>query len=299
MHLSISKPQFTSRLTRLARLGATVGAAALAGCSRSDEPSGSTVHHDVQEEDPRYQSEVRTRPAKPLVGEPVTLHFTVRDRAGRPVRELPRSHEKPLHVLLVSKDLRYFAHLHPAADGDSYRVEHRFETGGEYLVFADYQQPGRGQIVDRHALRVGGTAPPPAPLVETSRTQRAAGLELTLRTEGDPRGTETVQLHFDVTDEETGLPAADLEPYLGARAHFLVLSEDGEDFVHAHALEGGGAARLSAHAVFPRAGRYKIWVQTQRRGEVVTVPFVLRVGPPPPAPTSESNPSDAHATHPH
>jgi hypothetical protein len=35
---------------------------------------------------------------------------------------------------------------------------------------------------------------------------------------------------------------------------------------------------VSAHAVFPRPGLYKLWAQVQRHGGVATVPFVVRVG---------------------
>jgi hypothetical protein len=102
-------------------------------------------------------------------------------------------------------------------------------------------------------------------------------------------------LHFAVTDVETGLPAEELELYLGARAHFMVLSADGETFVHVHALEGDRASAVSAHAVFPQQGLYKLWAQVQHRGAVVTVPFVLRVG----AARKEANAAHGHAHHKH
>ncbi|WP_250126551.1 hypothetical protein [Chroococcidiopsis sp. CCMEE 29] len=39
-------------------------------------------------------------------------------------------------------------------------------------------------------------------------------------------------------------------------------------------------AQISAHTSFPRAGLYKIWAQLQRDGQVVTLPFVIRVAEP-------------------
>lgn len=70
----------------------------------------------------------------------------------------------------------------------------------------------------------------------------------------------------------------DLEPYLGAMAHVMVLSADGRDFVHVHAVDSrSSASRMSAHAVFPRAGLYKLWAQLQRQGKVATIPFVVRL----------------------
>jgi hypothetical protein len=72
--------------------------------------------------------------------------------------------------------------------------------------------------------------------------------------------------------------------------------------VHVHALEDANdASTLSAHAVFPRSGLYKIWVQVQRRGVVVTIPFVLHIGAPrrdiSPTPTHDPSASRAHHGH--
>jgi hypothetical protein len=251
-----------------------------------------------------YRSEVQTSPSSQQAGKPVTLRFTVRDDAGRSVPELTLSHEKPMHVMIVSTDLRHFAHVHPTADGDAFRLEHTFEEPGEYLVVVDYQQPGRGQVVDRHRVHVegGGVRTPSEALTESPRTQRADGLELTLQSEGELRAGEGAMLHFDTADAETRRPVTDLEPYLGARAHFMVLRADGEDFVHVHALDDSSTtSRVSAHAVFPRPGLYKLWAQVQRRGVVVTLPFVLRIDAARPGAESSSapGPSGGHAHHKH
>ena len=226
-----------------------------------------------------YRTHLQMHPAPAQAGQPMMLTLTVRDGKGRAVSRLTPSHEKPMHLFVVSKDLRHFAHVHPSLAGDSFRVQHTFAAAGEYTLFVDYQQPGRGQVVDRHDVHVEGTARPvAAALTESPRTQRADGLEVTLHSGAEIRAGEAAMLHFDVTDAATGKPVVDLEPYLGAMAHFMVLSADGQDFVHVHALDTrSSASRVSAHAVFPRSGLYKLWAQVQRHGAVVTVPFVVRV----------------------
>jgi hypothetical protein len=229
-----------------------------------------------------YTSDLRTSPPLPQVDAPVRLHVTIRDDSGRAVRELGVSHEKPMHLVVVSRDLRDFAHLHPAAQGDHFEVEHVFGHAGEHLLFVDYRDPDHGQIVDRHRLHVPGDpevdpAPPPA----SEHTQRAGGLEVMLSVEGALRAGEGVSLHFHVADAQTRRPVSDLDPYLGAKAHFIGLSADGVDFVHLHPMDDESVtSTVSAHAVFPRPGTYKLWAQLQRRGVVVTLPFLLHVEPP-------------------
>lgn len=102
-------------------------------------------------------------------------------------------------------------------------------------------------------------------------------------------------LSLKLSDAATGQPIRDLQPYLGAWAHFVVLSQDGADFLHAHPLEGVAApeglphehtaisgpspATIRTMTGFRRPGLYKLWAQVQRRGQVITVPFVVDVAP--------------------
>ena len=112
-------------------------------------------------------------------------------------------------------------------------------------------------------------------------------------------------LNFTVADARSNSPVTDLQPYLGALAHFVIISEDSTDFLHAHPMTpeemrrsgstndhhaaphnvsaqhgaqgGASSAQVAAHTSFPRAGLYKIWAQFQRNNQVITVPFVVRI----------------------
>ena len=84
-------------------------------------------------------------------------------------------------------------------------------------------------------------------------------------------------LTFTVKDAKTGAPVTDLEPYLGAPAHMLIVRADLTDAVHAHPEElATGGPTVSFHPLVPSPGDYKVWVQFQRAGKVITVPFVVR-----------------------
>src|SRR6185436_9944012 len=90
-------------------------------------------------------------------------------------------------------------------------------------------------------------------------------------------------IHFE--DAATGNPIKDLQRYLGAFGHAMMLSEDMQEYVHAHPaemLEGttitsGGGPDLTFHALFPKPGYYRIWYQFQRNNKVSTLPFTVRV----------------------
>ena len=82
------------------------------------------------------------------------------------------------------------------------------------------------------------------------------------------------RLTFTVTDAKTGAPVTDLEPYLGAPAHMLIVRRDLSDAV---ARASGGAHHRRpdgfVSSVIPAAGDYKLWIQFQRQGRVFTFPF--------------------------
>ena len=87
------------------------------------------------------------------------------------------------------------------------------------------------------------------------------------------------RLTFTVTDAKTGAPVTDLEPYLGAPAHMLIVRRDLSDAVHEHPEEQlAGGPTVSFHPVIPAAGDYKLWIQFQRQGRVFTFPFEVRAG---------------------
>ena len=83
-------------------------------------------------------------------------------------------------------------------------------------------------------------------------------------------------LSFRVEDPASGAEVSDLEPYLGAAAHLLIVAADLTEAIHGHPEEDRRPA-LTFTPIIPRPGRYKLWLQIQRAGKVSTVPFVLEV----------------------
>ena len=146
------------------------------------------------------------------------------------------------------------------------------------MVVADFTPAGGPPQTLQRAVIAPGANPPaidrlPA-LRETPRRVPASGLIVTV--EGELTAGKTDTLTFSFTDAATGDPPHDLEPYLGAPAHLVAASADLTDVQHAHPEDMAGPIRRVAFDVTPaRAGAYKLWLQLQRGGKVVTVPFVL------------------------
>jgi hypothetical protein len=227
----------------------------------------------------------------PHAGVASPLTFTFRDARGGKLRFLEKIHERPVHLIVVSRDLSEFAHIHPQpAPGDVFQVTHTFAHGGEYAAFADFTAPGEGPALQRTLIEVGGTpAKTQSLIVDTNFTKIAAGVRVILNLPSKLRAGEDLPLSFT-------LDANNLEPYLGAWAHIMLVSADRQTFIHAHPLEDTPSASPLVHTHarslagpspstirtitgFARPGLYKLWFQFQRSGEVQTLAWVLRVAP--------------------
>jgi hypothetical protein len=221
---------------------------------------------------------VSTDPAKVNPGELVTLHLMIHDATGAMIKEFETLHEKPLHLMIVRDGLDRFAHIHPAVDPTgNITATFAFPTAGEYRLYADYKPKGMGQATAISEVHVAGIAPARPELVANTPGQVVAdGLVASIDFENATAG-RAVRIAFTLSDE-AGEPIVNLQQYLGARGHLVILSADGMQYVHAHPLEkksSDGAVEFEAH--FPQPGIYKAWGQFQFSERVHDVPFVVEV----------------------
>lgn len=234
--------------------------------------------------------------------EPGEMTFTVRNSAGETIREMEIVHEKLIHLLVVSEDLKEFYHLHPEQQSDgSFKASFTFPNGGNYKIYADLKPKGSEQIVKSFSQIVVGNERPKEPLKTDEKLEKTVGgLRVVMKPDADLESGKDVMLNFEVFDAATNSRVTDLEKYLGEYAHFVIISEDLRDFVHAHPMSKDNVKSkdhshglhanhdeklmspnansiVSAHVNFPNATKYKIWAQFQRGGKVIDVPFVVEV----------------------
>jgi hypothetical protein len=226
-----------------------------------------------------YRFDVALAPARNKAGSS-GIRLTVRDpETNAPVTAFATVHERPFHLFIVSRDLSRFAHEHPQQETDGSFVLQHYLPAGEYVLIADFVPlAGTPQIVQRAIVTPGYNGPlfpSPPTLTAGPREQLADGLRV--RLEPTTSGIlKPARLRFAFNDAQTGVPVADLQPYLGASAHLLIVNSDLSVAIHVHP-EGGltSGPEISFEPLLPGAGPYKLWIQVQRGGAVVTVPFVI------------------------
>jgi len=112
-----------------------------------------------------------------------------------------------------------------------------------------------------------------------------AGVEVELQ---KPQPTlparKTTGIAFSLRSTAGGSAITDLEPYLGALGHLILIHQDGLTFVHSHpderALEVGRNGAVPFLVRFPKPGLYRGWAQFKRNGHVLTADFILEAGGP-------------------
>jgi len=80
--------------------------------------------------------------------------------------------------------------------------------------------------------------------------------------------------------EQAGQPVTDLEQYLGAFGHAVILREGDLQFIHTHPVDDPMASQTgNVHFMVPfaEAGKYKVFMQFQRQGKIMTSDFIVNV----------------------
>lgn len=215
---------------------------------------------------------------------PTTLQIDIQDQGGKAIAQFDQFQEKMMHLIAVSDDLQIFQHLHPVYKGNGqFEVEAQFPQSSGYTLFSDYQPTGQPEQVSVLKTRVAGDNTSVAQ-VNWSRTktfnETIVGFALNQAT---IRAGQEVVLRFNLQDATSYQPITDLQPYLGEKGHLVILRQSSEltreNYIHAHAVHNTPANQVHFATRFPQPGRYKLWGQFNRDGEIITADFWVEVVP--------------------
>ncbi len=201
--------------------------------------------------------------------QPDRVAFRIDDPAGRPVTAVDEVHGADLHLLAVQRDLSDFQHVHPTVGSDGvWRVEVDLAAPGAWRLVAEVQPTATGTPIALgiDVLVPGATEveplPKAVPLDGTSTTESIDGPT------SDGSMASRTGLEFEVT------PTDGLEPYLGQSAHLVAIRAGDLAVTHLHPLDDDlGTYRFAD--TLPGPGTYRLYLQIQRDGTVLTFPFTI------------------------
>ncbi|MET8876270.1 hypothetical protein [Nocardia sp. NPDC004604] len=220
------------------------------------------------------------------------LRFRILNRAGAPVTDYVRSHDKDLHLIVVRRDMAAFQHVHPTLEqAGTWSVPLDLSRAGDYRVFADFTPEGGENLTLGADLRVAGNYDVQA-LPAPSTTAQVGDYTVTLDGTVTPGQPSKVVL----TVRRNGKPVTDLQPYLAAYGHLVALRAADLGYLHVHpeGSPGDGMTPAGPGITFyvdaPSAGDYRLFLDFQHEGVVRTAEFTVSVtdtGAPAPGPTAE------------
>lgn len=247
--------------------------------------------------------DVRVRTAQPLRARtPVRLLLSVVSSNGV-TPSLEPTYNASLHVIIVSRDLRWYEHIHSdTLSASDVPLSVTFPADGEYVLFA-YFRPAFAEVQsDRVPLTVGRSRTVQQQLLHTTPLVRELhGYRIEMTASPQPLRANVWE-SFTFRMERGGTPVTNLGSE-GALGHLAAVSEDARDFVFAHSTveEAGGirsgmhvpahpalpdeplhamqpvGPEVTFHARFPHPGRYKLWAEFTPGGDTLMADFVVEV----------------------
>jgi hypothetical protein len=239
-------------------------------------------------------------------GKRTDFRFTVAGPDGRPVTRYTPLHGKKLHFIVVRRDMTGFQHLHPVeAGGGVWSVPLTLPAAGAYRVFTDVRPAGEPeQLTLGMDLAAPGDYQPEA-LPAAERSARVDD-DYTVTVAGTLVPGKTGKLTLSV--REDGRPVTDLQPYLEAYGHLVVLRAGDLAYLHVHpeGAPGDGTTDpgpdITFSAAVPSAGAYRLYLDFQHEETVRTAEFTMTAGGPAevaPAPAEPAEPSGHDESHGH
>lgn len=221
-----------------------------------------------------HQVELTTEPEQIEAGKPSLLKLKMKNNA--PV-SLDVSHERKVHLITVNEDLDWFRHMHPKEQLDgSFTVEANFPEGGKYFLFVDYKPKKSKPTVDKLELNVDGKSANEKEPSSEKFESNIDGYKILLENGNDFQTNRNQALKLSIERGGSKISANDLDQYLGANAHIVMIRKSDKEYLHIHPMTNAYFP-IYAETFIEKPGIYKVWVQFQINGKVHTADLTVNV----------------------
>jgi hypothetical protein len=229
-------------------------------------------------------------------GTPTEISFTIQQPSGATLTNFRKGAgpHTGVHLIFVRKDLSSIVHDHPPIAPDG-RITDTviFSSPGPYRLIVDAYPLLSGPLRNFQLVKnldVAGTYHP-KPIPRFNPNVTVDGYRFQMHGKPKLHAIQAAFLTVTVTTP-TGQPAT-FTPWYGALAHAIFIRTGSLDYFHTHicgpqtpACGGFGApvvghsttpGKLQIGVLFPVAGTWRLFLQCQVDGHILTAPFTLRV----------------------
>jgi hypothetical protein len=264
-----------------------------AGCGSSSNPTvtiGAARTYQLENFQP-------SRPVRP--GVPSVVSFAIRQPNGKVLTQFKRGPgpHTGVHLIMVRSDLATIIHRHPPIQPNgaaSQKVV--FPAPGRYRVVVDaypaHSPQGQTNFQLFRWIRVAGKARA-QPLPPFNPSVTVDGYRFSMH--GNPALHAIDPAFLTVTVRDPNGRPATFTPWYGALAHAIFFRKGSLDYFHTHICSPGATGctsllagskvtgtsttpgKLSVGVLVPIGGIWRLFLQTQVNGHILTAPFTLQV----------------------
>ncbi len=204
-------------------------------------------------------------------GHASSFGFSIVDDDGIAVTEFDELHERPVHLIVLSRNMVDYLHVHPVMDATGHwSVDLPALDAGSYRVFADFQPRGEANLT----LGADVTVPGDVRAVAIPAAHPVATVDsYTVTMDGTPQIGDS-ELSFTV---ELDGQVVRTDPYLGASGHLVAIRVGDLAYLHVHPHEDATTSVVTFTGEFPTAGTYRLFFDFSHDDIVRTAAFTVDV----------------------
>lgn len=212
--------------------------------------------------------------------------FRIDDSNGQPHVAFDELHNSRLHLIVLSRNLVDYHHLHPVMDpGGTWSVNVPPLAPGSYRVYADFEPTGADRVTLAVDVQVAGSVP----LTDLPAAATINDVDGYSVTRSGDVAVGSSAIDFSVDRDGARVVT---EPYLGAAGHLVVVRVGDLGYLHVHPVDDTGGSSVRFNAEIPTPGIYRLFFDFAQNGGVHTASFTVEVPI-----ESGSSPGDAMLDH--
>lgn len=207
------------------------------------------------------------------VGETSDFRFTIFTVDRAPVTDFGLVDGQRMQMVLVRRDMTEYQYLTPTMKPDgTWAVPVRLDEPGSYRAFATFRP---GNLAEPVTLGVDLESPGEVEPAAVPQPREIVDVdEYTVMLNGNVIAGGVSRLYATVLEGEESV--TDLDPYLGARGHLVMLREGDLGYLRVRPVPSSKTGpTMSFEASVPTPGYYRIFLDFQHRGELRTAEFTV------------------------
>ncbi len=147
---------------------------------------------------------------------------------------------------------------------------------GKYPLFTNFKSSGVAQALNRQEIEVHGHHITGNEEGSNKWISEDNGYIVTLENGNDFKINRTQSVEISVEKDRMKLQESDMQQYLGASAHIVMIGKDGKEFLQIHPVSDSRFP-IYAETHIEKVGVYRMWVQFKIDGQVLAADFTIDV----------------------